>query len=419
MIPRPRDVSRSRRPAALARTTARVLLVLGLAACGGEAQEVEEGLVVSSDPELRRLAAELLPDLASRAGLELVAPVRLERRTRAELDAYLRAKLDEEFPVDEAELTVEAYSMLGLVPEDLDLRGLLLELYTEQVAGFYEPDSTALFVMDDQPREVLEGLLLHELVHAVQDQTVDLAAITDADLGNDRAIAAQAAIEGHATLVMLEYMAERMTGRPIDLSEVPALASQLLPALDAMEAQFPALAAAPLVIRRSLLFPYVEGSAFVQSLWAAEGRVAPFGSHLPTSTEHILHGELSDRPVALTISVVEGRILDDDVLGRLEMEVLLRTHLGAPGAPLAEGWGGDRYALVEAPSGPDRVLVWATVWDDEAARDRFIGGFTEALSELAGPAALEAGTIDGHPSAVLTIGEAGGLGVTVRAASAS
>ena len=70
-----------------------------------------------------------------------------------------------------------------------------MDLYTEQVAGFYEPDSTALFVLDDQDEVALKGLLLHELVHAVQDQTVDLDALTDPDLGADRAAAAQSAID--------------------------------------------------------------------------------------------------------------------------------------------------------------------------------------------------------------------------------
>src|SRR5690606_16011354 len=144
-----------------------------LGACGGDAQEPAVR-VTSSDPELRAMAERLLPDLARRAGLELQEPVRLERRSRAQLESYLRAKLDEELPPERAAATVEAYAMLGLVPADLELRDLLLDLYTEQVAGFYEPDSTALFVLDDQPREALESLLLHELVHAVQDQSADL-----------------------------------------------------------------------------------------------------------------------------------------------------------------------------------------------------------------------------------------------------
>ncbi len=396
------------------RRLASVLLLLALGACSSDAQEPGSDLVISSDPELRTLAAEILPGLAARSSMELVAPVRIERRSRSELVAYLRHKLDEELPADEARETVRVYAMLGLVEPDLDLRGLLLDLYTEQVAGFYEPDSTALFVMEDQPREVLESLLLHELVHAVQDQTADLDALTSADLGNDRAAAAHAAIEGHATLVMIEFMMERMTGQAVDLAAVPGIADQLLPAVDGMEAQFPALAGAPAVIRRSLLFPYVQGAGFVQGLWSTEGRVAPFGAWLPASTEQVMEGRLDDPPVDVDIDVEGGNVLHEDVLGRLELQVLVETHVGSDAASLAEGWGGDRYALVEPASGGDVALVWVSVWDDEPARDRFLDRFGAAVGRLGAGAALRAATVDGRAGAVLTVGPLDGLDFTFR-----
>ncbi|MDZ7779218.1 MAG: hypothetical protein U5R14_04665 [Gemmatimonadota bacterium] len=389
-------------------------LLTGLVACGGGAQEPFDGAVVSSDPELRRLAGELLPDVAERAGLELREPVRVERRTRGELEGYLRAKLDEELPPDEAQATGRAYAMLGLVEEDLDLRALLLDLYTEQVAGFYEPDSTALFVMDDQPPDALEALLLHELVHAVQDQTVDLDELTDGDLGNDRAAAAHAAIEGHATLVMLEFMMERMTGRAVDLAEVPDFGEQLLPAIRGMQDQFPALGSAPEVIQRSLLFPYTQGAGFVQHLWASEGRVPPFGSRLPTSTEQVLERDLDDAPVEVTIDVEGGTVLHDGVLGRLEVGILVETHLGSEASELAHGWGGDRYVLVDVPGSDDPVLVWAVAWDSEAARDRFLTGFNPVRDHLGPGARLEATAVSEQPAVLLVVGDASSLDVSLR-----
>ena len=247
-------------------------------------------MVVSSDPELAELAGALLPDLARRAGMELREPVRLERRSRSELIRYLESKLDEELPPSEADAIVEAYALLGLVEPGLDLRAMLLGLYTEQVAGFYEPDSTALFVMDDQADADLEGLLVHELVHAVQDQTADLDALTDPDLGSDRAAAAQAAIEGHATLVMFEYVAEQQYGRPLDLSQVQGFGALLRQSLAGVQGQFPALAGAPRILQETLIFPYVEGAVFLQKIWAQGERVVPFGENLPLSTEQILSG---------------------------------------------------------------------------------------------------------------------------------
>ncbi|NJD19195.1 MAG: hypothetical protein FIA95_07945, partial [Gemmatimonadetes bacterium] len=282
------------------------LAVLALSACAGDAQQTPP-LAASSDRELRELAGALLPDLARRSGLELKRPVRLERRTRADLVRYLRHKLDEELPEAEARRTVAVYALLGLVPDTLDLRALMLGLYTEQVAGFYEPDSTALFILADQPASVLQPLLVHELVHALQDQSADLEALTDAELGNDRASAAQAAIEGHATLVMLEYLSEQMRGAPVDLGRVRDFASSMRPALEGMQGQFPALAGAPPVVRQALLFPYVEGTAFVQGLWTRGTRGAPFGADLPISTEQVLTRDLEDVPVRIALTCEGGR----------------------------------------------------------------------------------------------------------------
>ena len=405
-------------PRSVLRRAAGVFVLSVFAACGGRAQQPASDQVVSSDPELQRLAEEILPGLVARTGLELSAPVRIERRSRSELVGYLRAKLDEELPPEEAEATVRVYALLGLVEPDLDLRALLLELYTEQVAGFYEPDSTALFVMDDQPPDQLESLLLHELVHAVQDQSADLEAITSSELGNDRAAAAHAAIEGHATLVMLEFMMERMTDGPVDLAAVPGLASRLMPGLDGMAAQFPALAGAPEVVQRSLLFPYVQGAAFVQGLWATEGRVAPFGAWLPTSTEQVLEGSLADPPVPVDLTVVGGRAVHSDVLGSLELEVLLETHLGAERVDLAAGWGGDRYVLTLPDRGGPSVLTWASVWDDVESRDRFVSALGAELDRIGPDVVLTPISVDGHPGALLTIGDFEGLSVEVRAGAA-
>ncbi|MCH2468857.1 MAG: hypothetical protein MK486_02450 [Gemmatimonadetes bacterium] len=386
------------------------LLVFG--ACGGTAQQPESELVVSSDATLRKLASELLPDLAARSGLELREPVRLEMRSREELVRYLESKLDEELPEEEARATVEAYALFGLVPDTLDLREVLLALYTEQVAGFYEPDSTTLFVMDDQPEALLEGLLVHELVHAVQDQWIDLGALADPKLGSDRATAAQAAIEGHATLVMLEYMAEQAQGTPVDLGALPNFANLLRSQLEGARDQFPALAAAPPVIQESLLFPYLEGAGYVHGLWAQGDRVAPFGEYLPKSTEQILGGTADDVPIELAMSVSGADILHEDVLGRLELGVMLDQHLGPGSARFADGWGGDRYVLVEVGTG-ERGLIWYSVWDDEAARDRFVERFRDALGSLGGGASLEVMEVGGRAATVLRVGATDGVSVEV------
>lgn len=379
-------------------------------------------LVVSSDPELRALAAELLPGLSQRSGLELRRPVRLERRSRDDLEGYLRVKLDEELPPAEAERLARSYHLLGLAPDDLDLRALLLAVYREQVSGFYDPDSTALFVLDDQGPAALRPLLLHELVHAVQDQSADLNAMTAPELGNDRRKAAQSAIEGHATLVMMEEMFGEMQGEPIDLSEIPDMADQLRPALANLDQQFPALASAPAVVQEGLLFPYLEGAGFILSSWrAGDARGAAFQGGVPTSTEQILNpgrafGAERDEPTTVRLSSTAATVTYSDDLGQAEVEILLRELTRRDDAG-ADGWDGDRYALLSSDeAGSEPALVWASVWDDPSSRDRFVDRLGPALDRLPRRATLDVLEVEGRPVALLRVGFTGDVEISLSEA---
>jgi hypothetical protein len=377
-------------------------------AAGACAAQTDSGLVSSSDPELAAMAARLLPDLATRSGMELREPVRLEERSREELTRYLGAKLDEDLPEDEARARVDAYGLLGLVEPGTDLRALLLGLYQEQVAGFYEPDSTALYVLDDQPPEALEPLLVHELVHAVQDQSTDLHALTDPDVGNDRATAAMALVEGHATLVMFEYLTEQMTGSPVDLGAVPDFAAQIGPVLASMTAQFPALASAPRVVRESLVFPYVGGAGYVQRLWTGGGRPNPFQEAFPLSTEQVLSpGAQPPTEILLDVRGAERRL--DDTLGMLELKILLEDvlGLGAEAARgVASGWDGDRWVLVETGDGSG-ALAYVTLWESDSARARFLEAVRGGPDAFVAPATVEPLDVGGRSASLLRIGGSG------------
>ncbi len=401
--------------------TASILPLLTCLACGESVESsADSSLVTSSDPELASIAVRMLPELASRSGMELHGPVRVERRSRMDLERYLEFKIEEEFPGRRAELLSEVYGLLGLVPTDMDFRATLKGLYLEQIAGFYDPDSTTLFVLDDQPDETIESVLAHELVHAIQDQNTDLHAITDPALSNDRRVAAQAAIEGHATLVMFEFMMQQGSG-VLDVADLPDFSASLGPALEAAKTNSPALAGAPLVLQESVLFPYRGGVKFVETLWKERGgRLPPFGTDLPGSTEEILHPEDFARGergphLRIELSVEEGwRRLHEDTLGELELGILLETVGGSRAS--ASGWAGDRYVLLEAEDEDgdgagasaatgDRSLVWFAVWDTEEQRDRFVRELETRLSAFPRPATLTALDIEGFPATQLSLGD--------------
>lgn len=389
--------------------------ILSLAACADASpdrridaqQSVPDSMVITDDADLRVLAMELLPSLVGRSGLELRRPIRLARRSRAELEAYLLHKMDQDLPSDRARNLVAAYAALGLMAPGTDLRALLMSVYREQVAGFYDPDSTALFVLEDQGGAALGPLLTHELVHALQDQAIDLRGLTDPAVGNDRATAAQAAVEGHATLVMFEVTTSAAQGRPVDLTRVPGFADQLRTLMGAADASYPELAAAPRIVRESVLFPYLEGTDFVLAAWSGSGR-GDFADLLPESTEQVIRPErfLSDPPDAptpLALDVADATIRYSDVLGAAETRILLQERAGLPEGEGAEGWDGDRYVLVERPGG-ETTFLWASVWDDQAARDRFVEALGSAELAPGREAQLEAMTVDGRPGALLRVG---------------
>jgi hypothetical protein len=377
-----------------------LLVTLSTAACRGQAR---------TSADLQRMADEMMPRVEALSGLPAKKPVQLELQDRAAMRRYVEGKLAEEWPADELAGVKATYAALGLIPESLDLQKLLLDLYTEQVVGYYDPGSKALYLVKGAPAGDVRTVLAHELVHALQDQHADLDSLVSRRRGNDRQSAAQAALEGHATLVMFAQAIEKQLGKPLRPEQLPDMGAQLAPTLEAQNAQFPVFQNAPRVIRETLLFPYVGGAAYAQSLWrganpdgqTAEPRFpAPLAEHLPLSTEQVLHPDRAhDLPTELQLEATAAgwRTLYENTLGELETGIVLKEHLGAGAERAAAGWDGDRYRLLEAPGG-GRALVWYSVWDDAASADRFADAYRRVLEHRTGrQGRVERFEVDGRP----------------------
>lgn len=399
----------------------RALLLIALAgvvgsACGSDDDDAAPPVTAEeqgSDPALTALADTLLPRLERISRLEAVRPVVVERRSAAQVRAFVEQQLDDRLPADELEGFRGAYALLGLIPDTLDLRALLLDLYTEQIVGYYDPEAQKLFVVEGVPPEAVRPVLAHELVHALQDQHTSLDSLIAPERGNDRQLAAQAAIEGHATLVMFSLLAEEASNRRVDPATLPNLADQLGPALEAPSSDFPVFRSAPRIVREALLFPYSGGAHFVQELWRAQGddRAAPIDSMLPQSTEQVLEPvrrfiDERDEPTELRFDDAgDASAVYENGIGKLETELFLEEHLGADARGAAEGWDGDRYQLLRSPDGA-RTLVWYSVWDDDASADRFHTRLNEILAgPLDGNGTAERASIDGRPGVRAVIGQ--------------
>jgi len=112
----------------------------GLVGCGGRSEAQDSGKV-------HEMAAELAPAVERAVGWPFKTPPIVEVRSKAQVRAYLAAKLDTELPPPRLDGMAAAYRLFGMLPDSVDLRSLLLALYTEQVIGYYDPDSAALYVV--------------------------------------------------------------------------------------------------------------------------------------------------------------------------------------------------------------------------------------------------------------------------------
>ncbi|MGH7464212.1 MAG: hypothetical protein ACREK1_03490 [Longimicrobiales bacterium] len=361
-------------------------VVAMLAACDRNAvpgAAVDSAAVVDADSprDLASVVERMMPALERISGLDRRETLRVRRQTSDGARAYVEMRMNEEMPPAERDAVRRTYVALGLLPDTLDLDALLLDLYTEQVLGYYDPSARTLFVVSGQRVSELQPVIAHELVHALQDQHTNLDSLIADDRGNDRQTAAHAAMEGHAMLVMFSVLAEQATGRMVEPAALPNPAAELGPALAAQNSEFPVFRRAPPVIRETLLFPYLSGVDFVHTLWRARRPLdrypAPIDSLLPQSTEQIMRPEeyfidRRDEPVAVAVGPLpaDWHVEREDDLGQLEMSIFLAQHLGNAARAAANGWGGDRYALLVSPSGAD-VIYWRTVWDTEAAADEF------------------------------------------------
>ena len=368
-----------------------VMILVFTVACRGESQQTQK----VGERQLKAMVDSLMPVVARQAGLAFKFTPKSAVRSRDQIRTYLLAKLSKELPPARLEGMVAAYRLLGMLPDTLDVKQLFIDLYTEQIAGFYDPDSTTFYAVEGGSRAELQLVISHELVHALQHQYVPLDSIMHDVHDADRLAASQAVFEGQATLTSLIAMLPDK-----QLLADDAFWETLKEQLRNQQAGASVFSRAPLVIREDLTFPYVQGSAFVRWFQTHHPGEQPFGANLPRSTEQILHPDryqAHDEPIALHFVGDTAGLLHEDTFGEFEIALLRSAlrHDSGVDTDQAMGWGGDRLQAFRTPDGP--ALVWVTVWDEPRFAQRFRSQVADPVAALhragyrTGVAALQVG----------------------------
>jgi hypothetical protein len=358
------------------------LTVALLASLGTGCRRGAEG-----DGPYSREVADAVPRIEAATGLKFKRPPKVEVRSREQVREFLMRKFNEDTPAQELVGEEAAYKLLGLIPDSMDLRKFLLAVLNEQIVGYYDPATKVLYVVQGADEKTVGITLTHELVHALQDQYVNLDSIQKAIDDNDRLTAAQAVIEGQAQFQQLSIMlggsdnvALRVGGR-----------DKIREMIRENQSAMPVFATAPMVIQESLLFPYLSGADFVQRFAERRGKANPLAA-MPRSTEQVLHtaayfGSPPDEPSVVTLPAPRGatKLYEND-LGEFGTRLFLYQHIRdeQDAARGASGWDGDRYMVVQGAGG--RGIVWASLWDTALEAAEFSDMAARATAKRTGAA---------------------------------
>jgi hypothetical protein len=349
-----------------------------------------------------------VPKIERAVGLKFKRPPKVEPRSRAEVRAFL----EKEFNTSHAERDLEgseiANKLFGLIPDTMHLRTELENLLTEQIVGFYDPKTKVLYIVDGAPANEVTTVISHELVHALQDQYMNLDSLQSIEGDDDRAAAAQAVIEGQAVFDQLVAM----SGNVDFVSLIPGGWDGIRQQIRENQSSMPTFSNAPMVLQESLIFPYLSGAEFMRDFTKTEPGKQPY-SDMPTSTQQILHAHQDyfgkrKEPLEVTLPPPPGgasRVHYSNDMGEFDTRLFLFQHLNDQAAAIrgAAGWAGDRYEVVDTPKGP--ALVWVTLWDTAVAAGQFHDELLQTISARYGahPTRVVSATpveIGGHPAVV-------------------
>jgi hypothetical protein len=339
---------------------------------------------------------QLLPGLRH---LPFKTEVKRDVTKREDLRAFLIKEIDEEMTPAEFKTGELGFKALGLIPREMNWKEVMVKVYSEEIAAFYDPRTKTMHLIDEpaaEPRKpsFLEALLgakksgfdkdenktviAHELTHALADQNYDLSKMQKAvHNDDDQTLALSSLIEGEATLAMIGAGMDDWDGSKVstfpakDLDRVFSLMMPFMPMAGGA-----GLREAPPILSESLIFPYLRGMVFCARLandggWKALNEAY---ENPPQSTEQIIHPEKyraqPDPPTLVDLGKLEPgegwAEIGRNVVGEMQMGVLFRRH---GGKPIAAGWDGDRFAVFEGAGGK-LGLVWLSTWDTEDdARD--------------------------------------------------
>ena len=205
--------------------------------------------------------------------LPVKQPVNCIISSQEELKKYIEDTIREEYPAERLKFEGIIYEKLGFITSRNDYEKVITQLYTEEMAGVYDPKKKQFMMAGWIADHLQQPVVTHELVHALVDQQYDLAKYMDVNLTTDQQLARSAIAEGDATFTMLKEQ----------ITDVNQLLNFSLPE--------PSKPGTNMGLLFQMYFPYMGGLGFIQKCVREKCDINKFYTSPVTSTKEILFGK--------------------------------------------------------------------------------------------------------------------------------
>ena len=315
-------------------------------------QEKEQKISPQEAEKLFRSVDEILRFVSKDTSFPIKHEVKRQLVSRDEVAKYVTKHNSEDEDAKRLRRAELVLKKFGLLPRDFDLGTFLVVLLKEQVAGYYDPKTKTVNLLDWLGLEQQKPVLAHELTHALQDQSFNLEKfmkpgdtdldkkkeITWTDIANDEiSTTRQAVVEGQAMVVLVDYMLAPLGQSLQDSPQVVEALKQgmLVGTSDAVQFQN-----APIYMKEALTFPYRYGIDFIAEMLTKGGKEKAFNAlfqNPPRTTRQIMEpqtylaGErLEPMPVPDFKEVFKNYDrFDVGAIGEFDVAVLVDQYAGA------------------------------------------------------------------------------------------
>ncbi len=159
-----------------------------------------------TDAAAQKLLESLMPEVAKIRGLAWKKPVPVRVLDREALRDQLRLMMDKEYPADERARDDRIYKRVGVLRPGEDVTSMSIKMFGAFVAGYYDREEKTMVLVEGPLGKAQIPTLVHELVHALDDQHFDFEAMEEAyEEDPDRFFAGRCLFEGCAEAVRLRY----------------------------------------------------------------------------------------------------------------------------------------------------------------------------------------------------------------------